>query len=354
MKMRQIKALILISCLLVILNCKTTPPLRFQENKQDQRFLTVVGSNSSTINTENVDINEEQTSYINMNEKTFINLLNTNFDKLSLIEGIWSNEKNTYKIGIQKAKGKGKYFAFILNSQEPTMKKGEIIAEFVETRYEYIYFTEYYLEDKTKIVTKSIIDAHGMLLIFKKKGGEIEAFFRNFPIKEATEAKEKVKESLKEITKPRKELVLLKEKDDKKILQARSDKKIDNTIKFINKLKVDSQYAYKTFYTIQSGSYTKKADAEEKYNSILQALNKKEHDYLRIEKIGIFYAVRLGKFDNYDNVLKFHKVIRPQLSTSVIMKAYIKKERIIKLYEYNEPTFNHEVQQKKKRLLLEF
>jgi hypothetical protein len=43
--------------------------------------------------------------------------------------------KKTYKIGIQKAEGKGRYFAFILNSQEPPMKKGGIIAEFFETRY---------------------------------------------------------------------------------------------------------------------------------------------------------------------------------------------------------------------------
>jgi hypothetical protein len=43
--------------------------------------------------------------------------------------------KKTYKIGIQKAEGRGRYFAFILNSQEPPMKKGGIIAEFFETRY---------------------------------------------------------------------------------------------------------------------------------------------------------------------------------------------------------------------------
>lgn len=186
--------------MLIIVNCKTTPSLQFQEvtdNKERSLLIKkhvgatlVVGSKSSVIKTENIDINKGQTTYINMNEKTFINSLNANSDKLSLIEGIWSNEKKPYKIGIQKAEEKGRYFAFILNSQEPSMKKGEIVAEFFKTRYEYIYSTEYYLEDKTKIVTKGYINENGMLLIFLEKWGkESVAFFRSFPIKEVTEEK---------------------------------------------------------------------------------------------------------------------------------------------------------------------
>ncbi len=191
--MKQLQAIIIMSFLLSLLNCKTTPPVQFQENKQDPPSLIVVGSESSSITTGNVDINEGQTTYTDMNEKTFMNLLNADLDKLSLIEGIWSNEKNTYKVGIQKAKEKGKYFAFILNSQEPHMKKSEIIAEFYKTRYEYIYSTEYYLDDKTKIFTKSYLDEHGMLLIFLHEWEkESIAFFRSFPVKEALEEKEKV------------------------------------------------------------------------------------------------------------------------------------------------------------------
>jgi len=188
--MKHFKALILISCFLFILNCKTTSPLQFQENKQIQTALIVVGSKSSTINTENVDINEEQTASINMDEKTSINQQNASVDKSSLIEGIWSNDKNTYQIGIQETDRKGEYLAIILNSQEPTIKQGEILAEFFETEYEHIYSTEYYLEDKKKIVTKSYVGKKGMLLIFLKKWGKENVFFfRNFPIKEATEEK---------------------------------------------------------------------------------------------------------------------------------------------------------------------
>ena len=181
--MKHFRALILISCFLFILNCKTTSPLQFQENKQIQTALIVVGSKSSTINTENVDINEEQTASINMDEKTSINQQNASVDKSSLIEGIWSNDKNTYQIGIQRTDRKGEYLAIILNSQEPTIKQGEILAEFFETIYEHIYSTEYYLEDKTKIVTKTYVGENGMLLIFLKKWRkENVAFIRESPI----------------------------------------------------------------------------------------------------------------------------------------------------------------------------
>lgn len=164
---------------------------------------------------------------------------------------------------------------------------------------------------------------------------------------ELKEAKEKVKESLKKITKPRKEVPLLKERDDtknikqnnnaieassneedKNIIQARPDKKIDNTNKFINKLSVDSKYASKTIYTIQTGSHTKKAVAEKEFNSILKALKNKKYDYLRIEKIGKYYAVRLGRFTDYYTAKQF--MAKFSLSKAVILDAYIKQERIIR------------------------
>jgi hypothetical protein len=175
--------------MLLIVNCKTTPSVELRTDKEHsllgKQYMTatmVVGSKRSVIKPENVDINKGQTTYINMNEETFINLLNADPDNLSQIEGIWSNEKKTYKIGIQKAEGKGKYFAFILNSQEPTMKKGEIIAEFIETKYGNTFSTKYYLEDKRKVDTKTYIDEHGMLMIFLIKWKkESVVFLKNFP-----------------------------------------------------------------------------------------------------------------------------------------------------------------------------
>jgi len=84
------------------------------------------------------------------------------------------------------------------------MRKGEIIAEFIKTRYEHIYSTEYYLEDKTRIHTKSYINEHGKLLIFLIEWEkESVILFREFPMKEATEEREKVSDleqpSVKEV-----------------------------------------------------------------------------------------------------------------------------------------------------------
>jgi hypothetical protein len=163
--------------MLLIFNCATAPSQQFQENKKDPIFLTI--NRSGAINAKNVDINELQTSYINMDENNFKNLLDESVDKLSRLEGIWSNNKNTYKIGIQKAKEKGKYFAFILNSQEPNIIKGEIVAEFSETRYADIYFTEYHLGNNKKIETKSYISGQSklQLTIFLTKLDKESVFF---------------------------------------------------------------------------------------------------------------------------------------------------------------------------------
>ncbi len=218
-KMKHLKVLILIGGMLLIVNCKTTPSVELRTDKehsllgkQYMESTLVVGSASDVIKPEkkaamivvsernvikpekiaamivgskkskNVGINKGQTTYIHMNEETFMNLLNADPDKLSQIEGIWSNEKKTYKIGFQKAEGKGKYFAFILNSQEPTMKKGEIIAEFIETKYGNTFSTKYYLEDKRKVDTKTYISENGMLMIFLVKWKkESVVFFKNFP-----------------------------------------------------------------------------------------------------------------------------------------------------------------------------
>jgi hypothetical protein len=208
-KMNQLRALIFISCLLFILNCRTTPPLQFQENKHEQPALIVVESKSNAINTENVDINEE---LVLLKEK----------------------------------------------------------------------------DDKQKI---------------KQNSDVIESS---------------------------------SDKDYKNIVQARSDKKFENSNKFIYKLKVDSQYVSKSIYTIQTGSFLKMERAQKQFDSVLQVLNGKEFGFLRIEKIGKYYSVRLGRFDNYNTTEKFFKVIKPQLSTAIILKAYIKNERIIKLYEYDQ------------------
>jgi len=160
---------------------------------------------------------------------------------------------------------------------------------------------------------------------------------------------QELNEAEEKITEPRNESPLLKEKkdvqeikqnndtieassnkNDKNTVRARPDKEIGNTNKIINNLKVDSQFASKTIYTIQTGSFLKMERAQKQFNSMLQKLNGKEINFLRIEKIGKYFSVRLGRFNDYYTAKQFVIAAKPNLSSAVILKAYIKEERIIR------------------------
>jgi hypothetical protein len=116
-------------------------------------------------------------------------------------------------------------------------------------------------------------------------------------------------------------------------IERKSDTNIDNTNKFLEQIKVDDQFATRLIHTLQIYSEKRIADAQKQFNFILQSINKKNLNLLRIEKVGEYYTVRLGKFENYETAIKFHKEIKPRLSEAIIMKAYIKNERIVRLYK---------------------
>lgn len=91
-------------------------------------------------------------------------------------------------------------------------------------------------------------------------------------------------------------------------------------------------YASQLIYTIQTGSFNSAANAEKQFDSIVQKLDNKDLDNLRIEKIGKFYSVRLGQYENYESATKNFQVIKLQLPESILLKAYMKNENIIRLY----------------------
>jgi tetratricopeptide (TPR) repeat protein len=86
--------------------------------------------------------------------------------------------------------------------------------------------------------------------------------------------------------------------------------------------------------------------AQKQFKSIVQGLNEKNLDYLRIEKVGKFYTVRIGKFDDYDHAEKFLKTIKSQFSAALIRTAYIKDNRIIKLYKGSSSDDKHRAKEK--------
>lgn len=93
-----------------------------------------------------------------------------------------------------------------------------------------------------------------------------------------------------------------------------------------------TEQTHKKFYTIQTGSFIDEARAVGEFNLILQRLNKDELEYLRIERIGEYYTVRLGRFEDEGIAKEFHERIRVKLPDSIIVEAYIIEERIVKQY----------------------
>ncbi len=86
-----------------------------------------------------------------------------------------------------------------------------------------------------------------------------------------------------------------------------------------------------SIFTIQTGSYKNIASAEEQFGFLINVLDEKKLDYLRIEKIGRFYSVRIGKFKRRTEAVKFFNTIKPHLHGAYIMKAYFIMERVEKL-----------------------
>ena len=100
-----------------------------------------------------------------------------------------------------------------------------------------------------------------------------------------------------------------------------------------NKAITDNQNVSHTIHTIQTGSFIEIERAQKQFDSIVQILNKSELDYLRIEKVDKYYSVRVGNFQDYAIAKKFLRTNKHHLSPAVILNAYIKDERIIRLHK---------------------
>jgi len=85
-------------------------------------------------------------------------------------------------------------------------------------------------------------------------------------------------------------------------------------------------------YTVQAGSFDDLQSARKLYDSIINDLTSEDLSYLRIEEVGQYYAVRIGKFEERRSAEIFHEKTSSQLSTTMIMQVYIKEERIKKLH----------------------
>ncbi len=107
-----------------------------------------------------------------------------------------------------------------------------------------------------------------------------------------------------------------------------------------------NSHALQSVYTVQTGSFASAEAAQNQFDSLVRELNEEDLGNLRIEKIGGFYSVRLGKFKGYSIAEKLVKKIKPGFSKAFTIEAYIIDERIVRSYKrpyiVNEPAVKEE------------
>lgn len=94
----------------------------------------------------------------------------------------------------------------------------------------------------------------------------------------------------------------------------------------------EEQGSRETVYTIQTGSFRDRQRAEKQFRIIEQSLEETALQALRIEKIGRFYAVRIGTFAGLAETEEFLRKHEVSLNEALMMKAYFIDERILLMH----------------------
>ncbi len=81
-------------------------------------------------------------------------------------------------------------------------------------------------------------------------------------------------------------------------------------------------------YTIQTGSFLTFTRAQKEFNLLMEELTIKYCSFLRVEKIGSFYTVRLGRFENYGSAENFIKTVAPHKPEAMILKTIFMNDRL--------------------------
>ncbi len=81
-------------------------------------------------------------------------------------------------------------------------------------------------------------------------------------------------------------------------------------------------------YTVQTGSFLTFARAQNEFNAIMESLTKKYCSFLRVEKVGSFYTVRLGRFESYGSAEIFINSVASHMPKAMILKTMFMNERL--------------------------
>lgn len=83
-----------------------------------------------------------------------------------------------------------------------------------------------------------------------------------------------------------------------------------------------------TIYTIQTSSFLTFDRAQNEFNSLMELLTKKYCSFLRVEKVGTYYTVRLGKFESYNSAENFIASLTPKMPNALIQKTILNYDRL--------------------------
>lgn len=82
------------------------------------------------------------------------------------------------------------------------------------------------------------------------------------------------------------------------------------------------------YYTIQVGSYSHESGAKNMYRTLKTQLPKRIHDLLRVERVGQYYALRIGDFRGRASTAAITAILEERKKDWVLRHAPIKAERL--------------------------
>lgn len=94
----------------------------------------------------------------------------------------------------------------------------------------------------------------------------------------------------------------------------------------------DRENTSEMFYTVQIGNFLKLNDAKRDFDALKGALSPSDRKFLRVERIGRYYSVRVGLFKTFTEARNFLKKNETLLS-GVIMQSYLKRKDIVLIVE---------------------
>ncbi|MBI4689178.1 MAG: tetratricopeptide repeat protein [Nitrospirae bacterium] len=91
--------------------------------------------------------------------------------------------------------------------------------------------------------------------------------------------------------------------------------------------------ALEEYYTLNIKNFTLLEQAANEFNALTKKMNEKDLDGLRIEKIGRYFSVRLGRFRDYASAKELLNNAGDTISEAVILKESRAEEQVISSYE---------------------